>query len=146
MEGQPPWEAHLESILLEFLQDPPEPQEAGLSHAKDREAAPHLPEVGSPTALQGAQYVHLFGDITHQEIATLTERATWDQSGTEGFLLKQNYVLGSRLGNREAGMGVGPETPSHPQVACRFLETSYKRWPWGQPGLEETRYWNCGQS
>lgn len=71
MKGQPPWEAHLESVRLEFLQDPPEPQEAGLSHAKHREASPHLPEVGSPTALQGAQYVHLLGDVTHQEIATL---------------------------------------------------------------------------
>lgn len=107
MEGQSPWEAHLEPILLEFLQDPPEPQEAGLSHAKHREAALHLPEVGSPTALQGAQYVHLFGDITHQEIATLTERTTSDQSGTQGFLLRQNYILGSRLENREAGMGWG---------------------------------------
>lgn len=91
-DGQPPWDAHLEPILLEFLQDPPEPQEAGLSHAKHWEATPHLPEVGSPTALQGAQYVHLLSDVTHQEIATLTERTTADQSGTRGFLLRQDYV------------------------------------------------------
>lgn len=120
MKGQSPWEAHLESVRLEFLQDPPEPQEAGLSHAKHREAAPHLPEVGSPTALQGAQYVHLLRDVTHQEIATLRERTTADQSGTQGFLLRQNYVRA--LGNREAGTEAGLGTRSCPQLACRLME------------------------
>jgi hypothetical protein len=110
MKGQPPWEAHLESVRLEFLQDPPEPQEAGLSHAKHREASPHLPEVGSPTALQGAQYVHLLGDVTHQEIATLGERAT---AGQSGFLLRQNYTLGSReQGGRNGGRAGDTVPPS----------------------------------
>lgn len=73
MDAQTPGEAHLDRILLEFLQDPPEPQEAGLSHAKHREPTPNLSEVRSPTALQGTQQVHLLGDITHQKVATLTE-------------------------------------------------------------------------
>lgn len=63
--------AYLVSILLEFLEDLPETREAGLSHAKHGKPAPHLPEVGGPTASQGAQLVHLLSNIPYQEVASL---------------------------------------------------------------------------
>ena len=59
------------SILLEFLEDPPESGEGGLPHAEHGEPTPHLPEVGGPTALHGAQNIHLLNNIPHQEVATL---------------------------------------------------------------------------
>lgn len=73
------------SILLEFLEDLPKPREAGLSHAEHSEPALHLPEVGGPTALQGAQRVHLLSNIPHQEVAALageSHRGHSDDAGT----------------------------------------------------------------
>lgn len=77
------------SVLLEFLEDLPEPREAGLSHTKDGEPAPHLPEVGGPTAPQSAQQVHLLSNIPHQEVASLAvEEPEGDTEMTQGHLLR----------------------------------------------------------
>lgn len=59
------------SILLEFLEDPPESREAGLSHAKHREPTSNLPEVGGPTAPHSVQYIHLLRNVPHQKVASL---------------------------------------------------------------------------
>lgn len=81
--------AYLVSVLLEFLEDLPEPREAGLSHAKHGEPAPRLPEVGGPTAPQGPQQVHLLCNIPHQEVASLAvEEPEGDTEMTQGHLLQ----------------------------------------------------------
>ena len=93
------------SILLEFLEDLPEPREAGLSHAEHSEPAPHLPEVGGPTALQGAQHVHLLGHIPHQEVAALageSHRGHSDDAGTA-----TDKALSQAPEDGEQGAGVG---------------------------------------
>lgn len=97
------------SILLEFLEDPPESREAGLSHAKHGEPIPYLPEVGGPTALSSAQDIHLLSNIPHQEVASL---AGEEPQGVT--LMAQGHLLlvelcprPQRTGSREKGQGTG---------------------------------------
>lgn len=92
-------------VLLELLKGLPEPREAGLSHAKHGEPAPHLPEVGGPTAPQSTQQVRLLSNVPHQEVASL---AVGEPQGatemTQGHLLQA--VLCPRpqeTGTRELG-------------------------------------------
>lgn len=110
--------AYLVSVLLEFLEDLPETREAGLSHAKHGEPAPHLPEVGGPTAPQGAQQVHLLSNIPHQEVASLAvEEPEGDTEMTQGHLLQAG------LCPRPQGVGIGEMGRGHgPQVVCRLTE------------------------
>lgn len=92
------------SILLEFLEDLLEPQEAGLPHAKYGKPAPHLPKVGGPTAPHGAQQVYLLSNIPHQEVATL---AMGEPQGviemTQGNLQAVLCPRPQRMGIREMG-------------------------------------------
>lgn len=99
--------AHPVSILLEFLEDPPESGEGGLPHAEHRKPTPHLPEVGGPTALHGAQHIHLLSNISHQEVASLAGEETRDGGSlkmAQGHLL-QPCPRPQRIRNRETGQG-----------------------------------------
>lgn len=110
------------SILLKFLEDPPESQEAGLPHAEHRGPTPHLPEVGGPTALLSAQHVRLLGNIPHQEVASLVGREILGVTPmTQGHLYRRSSVPGPRRhGAGRWGRGHGA------QVVCSLMEKADK--------------------
>lgn len=109
------------SIFLEFLEDLPESQEAGLSHAKHSEPAPYLPEVGGPTALHSTQHVHLLSNVPHQEVASL---AGGEPQGVTQ--MTQGHLSAGLPGPGRQGAGRWGGGHS-PQVICRLTRKTEKQ-------------------